>query len=62
MTSFQKVKTIQSDERGRLPLAKFIEKKTRYQVEISDEGQIKLTPLVSMTVAERDELIRKACA
>lgn len=53
--AFRNVGEASADERGRLPIGKTgVRKDDRYSVAVNDEGQILLTPLVSIP---RRELI-----
>ena len=56
-----------ADERGRLPMGKSgVRKDDRYAVAVNDDGQILLTPLVSIARRElivwEDQLLRESLA
>ena len=64
---FKSVGEALADERGRLPMAKTgVRKDDRYAVAVNDDGQILLTPLVSIPRRElivwENEMLRESLA
>lgn len=64
---FRDVGEAMADERGRLPMAKSgVRKNDRYQVAVNEDGQILLTPLVSIPRREllvwENETLRESLA
>ena len=67
IADFKNVGEAVADERGRLPLGKSgVRKDDRYAVAVNDDGQILLTPLVSIPRRElivwEDQLLRESLA
>jgi hypothetical protein len=65
--AFKSVGEAMADERGRLPMAKSgIRKDDRYAIAVNDDGQILLTPLVSIPRRElivwENQLLRESLA
>ncbi|BEH02636.1 hypothetical protein SDC9_161675 [bioreactor metagenome] len=67
IADFKNVGEAVADERGRLPMGKSgVRKDDRYAVAVNDDGQILLTPLVSIPRRElivwEDQLLRESLA
>lgn len=67
IADFKNVGEAVADERGRLPMGKSgVHKDDRYAVAVNDDGQILLTPLVSIPRRElivwEDQLLRESLA
>ena len=67
IADFENVGEAVADERGRLPMGKSgVRKDDRYAVAVNDDGQILLTPLVSIPRRElivwEDQLLRESLA
>lgn len=67
IADFKNVGEAVADERGRLPMGKSgVRKDDRYAVAVNDDGQILLTPLVSIARRElivwEDQLLRESLA
>ena len=67
IADFKNVGEAVADERGRLPMGKSgVRKDNRYAVAVNDDGQILLTPLVSIPRRElivwEDQLLRESLA
>ena len=65
--AFTTVGEAMADERGRLPMGKTgVRKDDKYAVAVNDEGQILLTPLVSIPLRElvvwENQLLRESLA
>ena len=67
IADFKNVGEAVADDRGRLPMGKSgVRKDDRYAVAVNDDGQILLTPLVSIARRElivwEDQLLRESLA
>ncbi len=67
IADFKNVREAVADERGRLPMGESgVRKDDRYAVAVNDDGQILLTPLVSIPRRElivwEDQLLRESLA